>query len=407
MAVSSEDPLKVEGHFERIFDADPRDRAEAIRRLFVEVLDFSPPAFVSADAQVRLQSDRSDVKLPGTASRIAELDGVHVLYVALDTTETDRVRKAEVVEAARLIAAQLKALDLLLVVTNTSLSQLHVIQPDDLVAARPRLRRLVFERDLPCRTAVEQVSNIYRDLKSGLDIRTALKKAFDVEPVTRDFFRKYDELFKAAKGLVTGLEGEERHLFVQTLFNRLLFVHFLSRKGWLTFEDDKDYLKALWRDYQATDGETNFHRDRLRRLFFDGLSNPESQFRECPDIGKVPFLNGGLFEETGLDEREGVVVPDAAIEPVLKDLFGTFNFTVMESTPFDVEVAVDPEMLGKVFEKLVTGRHESGSYYTPRPVVSFMCCEALKGYLEGATGLDATAIAPLRRRPRRIRHPPA
>ena len=66
----------------------------------------------------------------------------------------------------------------------------------------------------------------------------------------------------------------------------------------------------------------------------------------------------------------------------------------MESTPSDVEVAVDPEMLGKVFEELVTGRHESGSYYTPRPVVSFMCREALKGYLTGEdTGLSDEAIA--------------
>ena len=64
-------------------------------------------------------------------------------------------------------------------------------------------------------------------------------------------------------------------------------------------------------------------------------------------------------------------------------LFERFNFTVTESTPYDVEVAVDPEMLGKVFEELVTERHSSGAYYTPRPVVSFMCREALKGYLEG------------------------
>ena len=66
----------------------------------------------------------------------------------------------------------------------------------------------------------------------------------------------------------------------------------------------------------------------------------------------------------------------------------------MESTPFDIEVAVDPEMLGKVFEELVTGRHDSGAYYTPRPVVSFMCREALKGYLEGQdTGLESETIA--------------
>ena len=90
----------------------------------------------------------------------------------------------------------------------------------------------------------------------------------------------------------------------------------------------------------------------------------------------------------------GIIVPDEAIRQVLTGLFDRFNFTVMESTPFDIEVAVDPEMLGKVFEELVTGRHDSGAYYTPRPVVSFMCREALKGYLEGQdTGLDAETIS--------------
>ena len=109
--------------------------------------------------------------------------------------------------------------------------------------------------------------------------------------------------------------------------------------------------------------------------------------------GDPPFLNGGLFEQTGLDKRDDFTVPDDAVEPVLRDLFDKFNFTVMESTPFDIEVAVDPEMLGKVFEELVTGRHETGAYYTPRPVVSFMCRESLKGYLEGRdTTLAAEAI---------------
>ena len=87
-------------------------------------------------------------------------------------------------------------------------------------------------------------------------------------------------------------------------------------------------------------------------------------------------------------------MPDEAIGQVLTGLFDRFNFTVMESTPFDIEVAVDPEMLGKVFEELVTGRHDSGAYYTPRPVVSFMCREALKAYMEGQdTGLAPEAVA--------------
>ena len=87
---------------------------------------------------------------------------------------------------------------------------------------------------------------------------------------------------------------------------------------------------------------------------------------------------------TDEDARTGVIVPDECISQIFTDLFDRFNFTVLESTPFDIEVAVDPEMLGKVFEELVTSRHDSGAYYTPRPVVSFMCREALKGYLEGA-----------------------
>ena len=83
-------------------------------------------------------------------------------------------------------------------------------------------------------------------------------------------------------------------------------------------------------------------------------------------------------------------LPDEVFAGILADehaggLFYRYNFTVEESTPLDIEVAVDPEMLGKVFEELVTGRHETGSYYTPRPVVSFMCREALKGYLSDKT----------------------
>ena len=96
----------------------------------------------------------------------------------------------------------------------------------------------------------------------------------------------------------------------------------------------------------------------------------------------MPYLNGGLFEDDEDDNDENIKVPDKSTGAILNSLFAKFNFTVTESTPFDVEVAVDPEMLGRIFEKLVTGRHESGSYYTPKPIVSFMCREALKGYLE-------------------------
>ena len=391
-----DDAYEVEACITATFAASSLDqRVAELRRLFVETLDFNPDT-----GQVSLSAVPDGVTLPPAAERLASLDGVNVCYIQLDITSTDRVRKAEADAAAKQIAGQLGD-DLLLVFTNTSRSQLHFIHPS-FEHAQPTLRRMVVERDLPRRTAVQQVASIYWKYTDTGSILDALKSAFDVEPVTKRFFQEYKRVFEDAEASVEGFapdEDDDKRMFVQTLFNRLMFVYFLSRKGWLTYGGDRDYLNALWRDYQAAEGEEkNFNLDKLRLLFFGGLNNDWSENVTSEPaarrlIGNVPFLNGGLFERDKLDKRGDIAVPDGAIEPVLRELFDRFNFTVMESTPFDIEVAVDPEMLGKVFEELVTGRHESGAYYTPRPVVSFMCREALKGYLDGCdTGLAAEAV---------------
>ena len=190
-------------------------------------------------------------------------------------------------------------------------------------------------------------------------------------------------------------EQESKKLFVQTLFNRLMFIYFLSRKGWLTFGGRQGLPQRPLAGLPGhrRRGQELPRRQAERLLFFAGLNNyqgrgPHVRGGVTPRlIGEPPFLNGGLFDKTAEDDRFPLV-PDECVSEILTKLFDRFNFTVMESTPFDIEVAVDPEMLGKVFEELVTGRHDTGSYYTPRPVVSFMCREALKGYLEGCdTGL--------------------
>jgi hypothetical protein len=253
---------------------------------------------------------------------------------------------------------------------------------------------------------------------SPLAIQQRHDEAFNVEAVTRDFFRDYRRLFEHAEASINGLPGgESLRLFTQRLFNRLMFIVFLERKGWMRFNGRTDYLRALWQDHQrrpAEDADQTFYRDRLKHLFFAGLNNQhEVDIVGIKDgflqtrIGHVPYLNGGLFEEDDLD-RAPVDVPDAVFRRALDELFYHYNFTVTESTPLDVEVAVDPEMLGKVFEELVTGRHESGSYYTPKPIVSFMGREALKGYLESACTSEATeAVAAFvdRRDATRLRDP--
>ncbi len=219
--------------------------------------------------------------------------------------------------------------------------------------------------------------------------------AFDVEAVTREFYKDYARVFEHIEArLSAGLDAEERRRFVQTLFNRLMFLRFVERKGWMKLDGRtrRDYLRTL---YQAgQNDEKPFYRNRLRRLFFEGLAKEKDQPTDL--IGHVPFLNGGLFEESALDKKVRDI-PGEAFEPLIgtNGLLYRYNFTVLESTPLDVEVAVDPEMLGKVFEELVTGRHESGAYYTPRPIVAFMCREALKGHLLQKTDCSSDAIAAL------------
>lgn len=283
------------------------------------------------------------------------------------------------------------------------------VKYDDSADRRRLFRRISVGPAEQLRTASERISmlapeTISPDLfgLSPLAVQNRHDEAFDVEKVTDEFFSEYKRVFEYVEGEVKGIKGSDRQrLFTQKLFNRLMFVVFVQKKGWLRFNKSEDYLSALWRDYAAHRGPTgSFYGSRLRLLFFQALNDPRElnvggANRDRADgsllqmlIGDVPYLNGGLFEEDDDDRDERITVPDDCFPPILKDLFGSFNFTVTESTPLDIEVAVDPEMLGRVFEELVTGRHETGSYYTPRPVVAFMCREALKGYLGSALPLE-------------------
>ena len=224
-----DDAVEVEERIGRIFAESPSQRAAEIRGLFVEVLDFN-----TSSGQVSLEGAEGNVHLPDAAERVAEMDGFLVLYIHLPASNTDRVRKAEVDVVAKLLANQLGD-DLLLVFTNPSTSQLHIILPS-FSAARPALRRMVVDRDLPRRTAIQQVSNIYWNYRTIGSIRSALDQAFDVEPVTQEFFGAYKRIFEAAMESVDGFpstrEGNEaRRSFVQTLFNRLMFVYFLFPQG--------------------------------------------------------------------------------------------------------------------------------------------------------------------------------
>jgi hypothetical protein len=177
-------------------------------------------------------------------------------------------------------------------------------------------------------------------------------------------------------------------------------LYFIQKKGWLNYKDvlqsgDKKFLYNQFQEAKKL--EKNYFKDYLEPLFFETLNNPK---REKPDHstrfgGKIPFLNGGLFEPDydykSLDKSINLS------NEVFDDIFSVFekyNFTVKEDEQLEKEVAVDPEMLGKVFENLLEEnlRKGKGTYYTPREIVHYMCHQSLAYYLSEETGISFNEI---------------
>jgi Eco57I restriction-modification methylase len=265
---------------------------------------------------------------------------------------------------------------------------------------RVKLHKLIVERCHPTRHDLDTLNRIALPAatpaaRAVYDIQC---DAFKIERVTDEFYRGYSRLFHA---VLKRIEAENpnvrapsgqpwQRLFTQRLFGRLMFLYFLQKKGAL---NGNPRFVADWYDRAVREGRS-FYLDILTPLFFDTL-NRQRPGHDSPIFGSVPYLNGGLFAPDA-DLPAFVNVPNDIFDTNGTDgllyFLNTHNFTVEEDTPLEVEVALDPEMLGKVFENLLEAeeRGQSGTFYTPRPVVAFMCREALAAYLARATaiGLD-------------------
>ena len=258
--------------------------------------------------------------------------------------------------------------------------------------ASARLRTFSWRDPNRARTALENIN------KLKWLLQPEWKDAWNVEHLTSEFFTRLNDVFNLGLTSVSSSipNESERRLFVQLLLNRLLFIRFLEEKGRLTFNGRHDYLRALWEESLAS--ISPFYPTRLNALF-GALNHPlTDQIHEVSKglIDDVPYLNGGLFETDAHFTDTHVQIPERFFAALLgaEGLFYRFNFTAEESSPTDIQVAVDPEILGRIFEQLVIKeeRHESGSYYTPREIVQFMCREALVNYLIGTGVSEANAL---------------
>lgn len=273
-----------------------------------------------------------------------------------------------------------------------------------------------------CKTAAERFEVLSTEKELTFK---ALINAFSVEKLSKAFFDEYTLHYKnfcdylqesnyrksvfnisfPANATKQEKDNASKPIrdYVKKLLGRIVFLYFVQKKGWLGASDANytdglpDFIKQL---FIKSGGNDAFYSNWLTVLFFDTLNNerPNDDFK-MPDgkVVKVPFLNGGLFEKGEFDEYiltfcsklfhhpdyEEVILTEKSngCARGFLDFLDSFNFTVYEDSPDEHTVAVDPEMLGHIFENLLEDNKDKGAFYTPKEIVHYMCQESLIEYL--------------------------
>ena len=269
------------------------------------------------------------------------------------------------------------------------------------VETNPKKYTYIFGTTEEHRTALERLYNLEQSLFKLEDFF----EAFNVEPVSNNFFKEYKNFYKdfvhelnsnpASRAVfeskkLSDDEVEKRiSNFVKRLLGRLVFLYFLQKKHWLGAKNknydngDTNFLFNLFSFND--DSKDNFYQKWLSKLFFNALNTPNrtNDCFELPDGNNVwiPFLNGGLFEEHQEPERHRKIQFPPTLFELLFKFFNSYNFTIYENSPEDHTVAVDPEMLGHIFENLLEDNKDKGAFYTPKEIVHYMTQESLIEYL--------------------------
>lgn len=286
-----------------------------------------------------------------------------------------------------------------------------------------RVGKVTMLRNMDCnslhaghRQILERIANDVLGCKSYDDLHEKWFKSFSIDILSDEFFKGYKAMYEAIIEYVTGkrmvkdgnrwverdngspcreIMSEFRSFpdpekavrdYVKNLMGRLVFIQFLQKKGWMgvpagdSWEGgDPEFLQNLFKN---SDKKDTFIDNVLEPLFNDLNTKRHGDLVTNQNVGqsfKVPYLNGGLFE---LDESDDTTfaLPSRFMQNLL-DFFASYNFTIDENAPDDVEIGVDPEMLGRIFENLLEDNKEKGAFYTPKEIVQYMCRESLIAYL--------------------------
>jgi hypothetical protein len=208
---------------------------------------------------------------------------------------------------------------------------------------------------------------------SVVEVTRRLRDALDVERVTKKFYREFQDLHERFVELIEGIDDErDRKWYASILLNRLMFIYFLQRKGFLDGGNDR-YLQEKLTEHGSATGH-RFYGEFLPALFFEGFAKPEAHRSEAAKrtLGTIPYLNGGLFLRHRIElSGEGKIrVPNRAFDDLLT-LFRSYDWH-LDDSPGGNPNEISPDVLGYIFEKYINQK-AFGAYYTRTEITEYLC----------------------------------
>ena len=206
---------------------------------------------------------------------------------------------------------------------------------------------------------------------SILDVIQRLQTAFDVERVTKKFYDHFKKEHDAFLGFLSGIPDEEmQKWYVSVMLNRLMFIYFIQKKGFLN--SDINYLQTKLRETQQN-GTDQYYKEFLCPLFFEGFAKPENERSGEMErlLGKIPYLNGGIFQKHQLETLHGenIEIPDTAFEKLFA-FFEQYQWH-LDDRQLRNDNEINPDVLGYIFEKYINQK-QMGAYYTKEDITEYI-----------------------------------
>lgn len=236
------------------------------------------------------------------------------------------------------------------------------------------------------------------DLSFGIDERTTIVDvkeriqgtfAVNSEKITKDFYAGFRKEHKAFAAFITGIDDQlpasdnrNKQWYASVMLNRLMFCYFIQKKGFL--DGNYDYLQVKLKQVQQERGENRFfktfYRGFLSELFHDGLNSPQHNDAFENKYGRIPYLNGGMFEEHQLErDYADIDICDEAFARLFK-FFDTWRWhldTRITASGKDI----NPDVLGYIFEQYINDRAQMGAYYTKEDITEYISKNCILPFL--------------------------